>query len=138
MLIRLPLAFLTGLAIYMVAMLMTVYDGILSLLFQPIMGSILTVIAMLVLCVIGSPLLVGRLWKKWRELWWISVAIAGAGFVCLVLSWMPGIRVKVWDPEMSAWIDSFEPTLSIGGWLAMIFGVAFCPVIGFRGDRRWV
>jgi hypothetical protein len=28
--------------------------------------------------------------------------------------------------------------LAVTGWLAAMFGVAFCPAIGFRGERRWV
>jgi hypothetical protein len=138
MAIRLPLAFVLGLVIYMIAMAMTVYDGALSLIFQPIVGSILTGLALFALCVFGSPLLIGGVWKRWQRVGWLVLLLSVAGIACFVASWHPSLRVQVLDPETNMMVDSFHPVLSIGGWLLAMFGLLFCPAIGFRGDRRWV
>ena len=138
MLIRLPLAFVLGLAIYMIAMVMTVYDGVASMIFQPIVGSILTALALLALCAGGGPLLITAVWRRWRRVGWLALFITVAGIVALFASWHPSLRVQVTDPETRMLRDSFHPALAVAGWLAAMFGVAFCPAIGFRGDRRWV
>ena len=138
MLVRFPLAFLLGLLIYMIAMAMTVYDGVLSMLFQPIMGSILTTLALLVLCIVGSPLLLPRIWRRWRRAGWAVLLITFLGVVSFVASWNSALRVRVIDPETNATVESFHPVLSVSGWLLAMFGLLFCPKIGFRGDRRWV
>jgi hypothetical protein len=136
--IRLPLAFILGLAIYLIAMAMTTYDGFASLILQPIMGSILTGLALFALLVVGAPLLIGAVWKHWRRAGWSVLGLTGIGIVCLVASWHPSLRERVFDPESGAMVDSFHAALAVGGWLAAMFGVAFCPSLGFYGDRRWV
>jgi hypothetical protein len=137
MLVRLPLAFILGLAIYMIAMMMTTYDGLGSLILQPIVGSILTAIALAGLCVVGSPLLIKHIWNRWQRGGWFVLLISVAGLAALVLSWEP-YRVKVVVPETQTVVDTFHPTLSLAGWFCVMAGVAFCPKIGFRGDRRWM
>lgn len=138
MAIRLPLAFVLGLVVYMIAMVMTTYDGIASLILQPIMGSILTGLALIALLVVGSPLLIGAVWKHWRRAGWLVLGVTMIGIACLIASWHPSLRVKVVNPDTGAMVDSFQPALAVGGWFAAMFGVAFCPALGFRGDRRWV
>jgi hypothetical protein len=137
MAIRLPLAFVLGLVIYMIAMAMTTYDGVLSLIFQPIVGSILTALALFVLLVAGSPLLIGAVWKHWRRAGWLVLGLTVIGIACLIASWHPSLRIQVLDPDTGGMVDSFHP-VAVVGWLAAMFGVAFCPALGFRGDRRWL
>jgi hypothetical protein len=42
------------------------------------------------------------------------------------------------DPDTHQIVESFQPALALGGWLGAMFGVEFCPLIGIRGDRRWL
>jgi hypothetical protein len=93
--IRLPLAFILGLVIYMIAMAMTTYDGVVSLILQPIVGSILTGLALIVLLVVGSPLLIGAVWKHWRRAGWFVLGLTVVGIACLIASWHPSLRVQV-------------------------------------------
>ncbi len=137
MVVRLPLAFLLGLVIYMISMMMTTYDGCLSLLLQPLMGALVTGLSLIVVCILGSPLLFPRVWERWRHVWGIPILLTVAGIGSFIASWHPSLREKVLNPDTHMWVDSFQPALAIGGWLAAMFGVAFCPLIGFRDDRRW-
>ena len=137
MLLRLPLAFIAGLTIYMIAMAMTVYDGLLSLIFQPIVGSILTAIALAGVIVLGAPLLLESVWQRWRRVWWISVVLFAFGIASFLASWHPSLRGEERDPETGEMTETFQPAMAIGGWFAVMFSLAYCPKIGVRGDRRW-
>lgn len=138
MLVRLPLAFVTGLALYMIAMVLSVYDGLLSLLLQPIMGSVVTLIALFALVVIGSPLLFKRNWAWWARNWWLSIALAGLGVIAFVTAWIPSLQVAVFDPDLQQTINQPNPALGMGGWLAVVFAVLWCPKIGLFRSKRWI
>ena len=109
MLIRLPLAMILGTVAYMIAMVMTVYDGPLSLIFQPIIAIILAGIAAVVLLVLGSPLLHPRIWSALKHVWWLPAIIATLGVLAMIASWHPSLRVGVWDPELRMQVESFHP-----------------------------
>ena len=62
-----------GVGYYVLAMAMTVYDGFISLLIQPVMGAFITLIAIVLLLIAGLPLrLIGWLNRWWRRHWWLS------------------------------------------------------------------
>lgn len=127
-----------GVIAYLIAMAMTVYDGLLSLIFQPIIAVILNGIVCNLLLVIASPLLFTPIWRYWRRLWFIPLLTVVGGIACMVLSWHPAMRVQVWHPELQMQMDSFEPILMIGGWLGMLFGVLWSPHLAITKDGRWV
>lgn len=117
-------ALIIGVCYYMLAVAMTTYDGLLSLIFQPIIGAIVSGIAIVLLLIVGLPI---RLSKKinrwWKNHWWIPFVIGTLAFIMMSLSWHPHFRVKVIDPESDLMVDSFHPVLAVGGWLLTIFAV---------------
>jgi hypothetical protein len=126
-LIRFPLAMFAGVTAYMIAMMMTTYDGVLSMIVQPIMGVFLTAIALTLLIAVGSPLLFLRAWRVWRRLWAIPLIICFCGTVAMVLSCLPAFQIVVWNPDRGTFVESADPALAIGGWLAMLFGILYQP-----------
>lgn len=115
-------ALLVGVCYYMLAMAMTVYDGLLSLIVQPVMALILTTIGIGLAWIIGLPIRVSRTLRSWWiEHWWISFFIGAVAFAMMWVSWLPGLRVQVWNPDLESHQDSFEPLLALGGWLLTIF-----------------
>jgi len=117
-------ALIVGVCYYMLAVAMTVYDGLLSLIFQPIMGAIFTVIACAALLVLGLPIrLSKRIHVWWKAHWWIPFLLGTVAFVMMGMSWMPQFRVQVLDPDLQIQVDSFHPILAIGGWLLTLFAV---------------
>ena len=117
-------ALLVGGCYYMLAVIMTVYDGLLSLIFQPIVGAILTGIVIAVLLLVGLPIrLVKSINEWWRAHWWIGFIIGSVAFLMMLLSWIPRFQVKVYDPELQMEVSSFHPVLAIGGWVLTIFAV---------------
>ena len=108
----------------MVAVVMTVYDGLLSLVFQPLMGLAFSLVAILMLLLLGLPLRISKpLNAWWRRYWWVPFVIGSIAFGLMLASWMQQFRVTVFDPELQAEVSSFHPALAITGWLLTIFSV---------------
>jgi hypothetical protein len=128
--VRFLIAFSTGLAVYMLAMVMTVYDGLMSMIFQPIVGAICSLLGLAVVGLLGLPLYWGphRSWW-WTRGAWLSVVILAASIVALGSSWHPSLRIMVRHPELATDIASFHPALAIGGWLGLLFGLAHTPLL---------
>lgn len=117
-------ALVVGIGCYLLAVAMTVYDGILSMIFQPIMGAIFTGAAIIGLLILGLPIrLVKRINIWWKAHWWISLLLGCVALAMMCASWIPRMRVKVLNPETQIQIDSFHPALALGGWLLALFAV---------------
>lgn len=137
MAIRFPISMILGIVAYLIAMSMTVYDGAMSMIFQPIVGLIFTGISCVVLTIIASPLLITRIWRVWQRLWPFPLLLAAAGVVSMIASWHPSLRVQAWDPELQMQFESFQPALAMGGWATMLFGILWLPKIALTRDARW-
>ena len=117
-------ALVIGVCYYMLAVAMTVYDGLFSLIFQPLIGAIYSGIAIFILLILGLPIrLSSRINGWWRRHWWIPIAIGTVAFIVMCSSWHPYFRVRVMDPELDMMVDSLNPVLSIFGWLLTLFAV---------------
>ena len=135
MMVRLPFAFLVGLLIYISA----VYEGGLSLLFQPIIGSVMTVCALLGVIVVGSPLLLTPVWRTWSRVGWYTVIVPILGILAVCASWHPAVGVHVYDEELETMVVVNHPVIWAIGCVVTMLGITFCPVFGFGedDDRRW-
>ena len=119
---QLAVAFLVAWFYYMIAMAMTVYDGALSMIFQPIMGALFAGAAVLLCLVLGLPIrLVAKLRRSWQRLWWLPFFLGAVGFVLMVLSWQPLFRQTVHDYDTGTNVRTFRPALAPGGWLLSVF-----------------
>jgi fatty acid desaturase len=121
----------------MIAVAMTVYDGLLSMIFQPIIGVIFSSIASFFLLLLGLPIRLNRTVNRvWKRYWWIALVLAGIGIVLMACSWLACFRKKVFVAEGQEF-ESFHPALSIGGWLVMLFAVLhFFPPFLTSGDEK--
>jgi len=125
------LAWSTGLFFYMIAMMMTVYDGVLSMIFQPIMGGIMTGIAMILIALLGLPLLIKKVWAWWDRFKWISIILISVGVLLMIMSWYP-FKMTVIDFETQRSVESFQPALALAGWFSVMFGIFYCPFISVQ------
>jgi hypothetical protein len=131
---QLAVAFMVAWLYYMLAMLMTTYDGILSMIFQPIMGAIFAGVAVLLCLLLGLPIrLVPPLRRVWRRVWWLPLFLGSVGFLLMVASWLPPLRQTVHDYTRDMEIQTFQPALALSGWLLSIFAALhfWFPVPGF-------
>lgn len=92
-------AWVLGWLVYMVAMVVTVYDGALSLLFQPIIGAVIASL------VVGLSLLVGLVFRvppighAWRAAWFLSPTLAAASIVLMCFGAHWGLVETVTDHD---------------------------------------
>src|SRR5882757_3287055 len=94
---QLAVAFAVAWLYYMLAMVITVYDGILSMIFQPIMGAIFAGVAVALCFVLGLPVRFIRPVREfWRRAWWLPFVLGSVGFVLMVMSWV--LRQTIHDP----------------------------------------
>ena len=123
--ILIPQLFVTifvGVCYFSIAKLMTDYDGITTIILLPIAAVVCTMIALIPLLVIGWPIRYFKAMNKWwRKYWWISIVLALVAHGMLYFSWLPEYRIKVMNPELQQELDSFHPSLSIGGWMLFLF-----------------
>ncbi len=132
-------ALIVGVCYYMLAMAVTVYDGLLSLIFQPIVGTIITSVAIAVLLVLGLPIrFLSRLHQWWQEHWWFVFVLGTVAFGMMSASWHPQLRVQITHPDLGMPVDSFHPVLAIGGWMLTIFSVLhfYPPLPWFRSTNE--
>jgi len=118
-------AYAVGWIVYMCAMVLTCYDGVLSLIFQPIMGAVITAVtvsaAVLVGLVFRLPC-IGRLWN-WR---WAGVLAVGS-LAMMLLGSRLGLSSTFTDPDTQDTFVGLNPTASILSYGLLIFCLANWP-----------
>ena len=136
--LRLLIAWVAGWIVYMITMMMTTYDGFPSMVLQPVMGAICASLSVLIVLIAGSPLVFPKIWKWWTKMWWLSSAIFALSIIAMFLSWLPGNRIMVYNPDISSEIESFHPVLGLGGWFGMLFGIAWTPILSIRNTIHFI
>ncbi|MBN2020020.1 MAG: hypothetical protein JW749_07335 [Sedimentisphaerales bacterium] len=111
--------------------MMTTYDGMISMICQPIMGAIMTSVALALIIIIGSPLFINRVWRRWEKIWWFSLVLIFISFLLLFLSWYP-FKETVIDPIDKISVQTFNAPISLCGWMGMMFGIFYCPAFSIQ------
>lgn len=131
-------ALLVGVCYYVLAAMMTAYDGALTVIFLPFAAIIVTSAVIVLLLLAGLPIrLIRSLNSWWRRYWWVSFVLGSLAFCMMVASWLPPFRANVFDPDLQMEINSFHPTLALGGWLLTLFAVLhfYPPVAWLKASR---
>jgi len=122
------IAFIAGWVAYMVAMVATVYDGLLSLLFQPVMAAVASGLFVGLSLVAGLLLMIPSLGKAWNSNRGIAgLMVLGSLFV-LCFGYGLGFRETQVDPETGRTIVTLDGRVAIGGYFLMIFAIANWPL----------
>lgn len=125
-------AWITGWIVYMVAMVSTVYDGFLSLLFQPIMAALWSFAFTLGASLAGMIFLVPVVGKAWRgSCLWAATILSASLFVMVVgpfLGWTETFPGEVGSP-----ITVLRPDLALTSYFALLFAIANWPATGRLG-----
>jgi len=109
-----------GWLIYMVGMVLTVYDGVLSLIFQPIMAALFSVVFVVAALIVGLPLRIPAVARLWGRLGWWAVLISVASIGVLAFGTRLGLREWVIDPDTKRPVETIPPL--VGG-LAYFFSI---------------
>lgn len=120
-------AWCVGWTVYMIAMMLTVYDGLLSLLFQPVMAAwwsaVFTALALFFGLVFGIPL-VGRTWRS-SYVWPVALAAISVFVMCAgpFLGW-----TETFPGENGTPVTTLQPGLAIVSYFVLLFALANWPL----------
>lgn len=130
------IAFVVGWAAYMIAMVLTVYDGCLSLLFQPIMAALWSSLTVAAALASGLILRLPGLRRWWRSsvLW--AASIAGVSLFLLIFGYGLGLRSTFVDPESGVEFQTLQAGVAIGAYFALSFAIANWPARGRRASSQ--
>lgn len=121
-------AFFIGWIVYMIGMVLTVYDGMVSLILQPFMAALTsgacTVLVLLVGLLLRLPV-VSRWWRSTR-LW--AVLLVGVSLFTLAFGYFIGWTQVGTNPETGEQVLTLHPVAALTGYFFLLFAVANWPV----------
>jgi hypothetical protein len=85
---RFLLAWVAGIGIYMLAMAMTVYDGILSLIFQPFAAAVVSFLFLVIIMLTSLLLLIPPVRRLWHEHVVVALSVLAVGIVLVTCSFV--------------------------------------------------
>lgn len=121
-------AWIIGWILYMIAMMMTVYVGLLSFIFQPIMGAVASSIF------VGAALLVGLIFripviaKAWTSSRWWAALLAVGSILVLCLGSAVGFTTVYTNPETGSQLTVLHPIAALAASFLLIFSIANWPL----------
>ena len=121
------IAWVLGWLVYMIAMVLTVYDGIPSLMFQPIMAAIASALA------VGVGLLAGLIFRAplfgnlWHSSWIWAAMLAGVSILLLCCGKQWGITETFKDSETGHQYVGLRSSVALMCYFVLIFAVANWP-----------
>jgi hypothetical protein len=111
----------------MVAMAVTAYDGILSLVFQPIRGAVVSFLAVGLAVLLGLIFLVPRFGQLWREYPVVAWVAAGTCLMVMVFGSLLGLTYVYTDPENGRQFLGLHPIAALMSYLVLVFVVTNWP-----------
>jgi hypothetical protein len=121
-------AFVVGWIVYMIAMMMTSYDGVLSMIFQPFMAAICSAIVVAVAVIVGLLLKVPSISRIWNAtpLWAIALIVCSLLILCFG-SYL-GMVETYTDPQTKLQFQGLHSAAALGGYFALVFAIANWPL----------
>ena len=121
-------AFAIGWIVYMIAMVMTVYDGITSLIFQPIIAAVFSSVAVGVGLLVGCIFCIPPMGRFWRSSWFWAAALAGGSILVMICGADWGLTQTFTNPETGHQSVGLRSDVALVSYLVLIFAVANWPV----------
>jgi hypothetical protein len=128
-------AFAVGWVVYMVAMMLTVYDGLLSLIFQPIMGALWSGFVVVLSLLVGLVLRVDPISRAWNGSRRWAVLIIAVSLSVLIFGYFLGLTYVGINPETEAEVEMLHPTAAMICYFSLLFAIANWPVRRASGPR---
>jgi len=126
-LLAIATAFGVGWVVYMIGVL-TAYDGVLSLLFQPIMAVFCSGFTVLLALLVGLVLRLPPLARIWNASAFWAFAVAGASQFFLIFGYSLGLTDVGTHPETKQQIVMLHPAVAVGGYFFLLFSIANWPI----------
>jgi succinate dehydrogenase hydrophobic anchor subunit len=129
-LLKCAAGFVVGWVIYMVAMVLTVYDGGLSLIFQPIMAGIFSGVFVVGALLVGLPLRAPKIREVWSHagLWPLLLTFGAIGV--MIFHAQLGLQAELVDPETKEKVKTMLPVAAL-----ICYFVAIFPIVNLPSKR---
>jgi hypothetical protein len=133
-LFRIQMAWGAGVGIYMLAMAMTVYDGILSLIIQPFLAALFSFVFLIVVLLAGVLLRIPPVRRLWQEHSAVALSVLLVGIVLLIGAFASiEIMVNSADRQIVEASGRVAVATIISGTLLVMFAIAnWPPEVGIR------
>lgn len=119
--------FATGWIIYMVAMVLTVYDGLFSFIFQPFMAVLFSGIFVALSLIAGLPLRAPRIRNFWSRMGWCPLLVTAASIGVMTFHAQLGLQEKLTTPETNQTIMTMSPLAAVICYFLTIFPIVNLP-----------
>ena len=126
-LIAVAVALALGWIIYMIGMVLTVYDGLLSIVFQPLMGALTSGLFVSAALALGLVLRIPVLARWWTATWLWAALIGGASLLILAFGYFLGFTYVGTNPETGQSVVTLHPAAALGGYFFLLFAAANWP-----------
>lgn len=131
-------AYVVGWVVYMVAMMMTVYDGILSMILQPFMAALCSGFFVTISLIAGLILRIRPLSGVWKAMRAWAIAMIVSSLVVLSFGSHLGITEHYTDYETGREFDGLHSWAALGAYFALVFAIVNWPLkkrmIAEQGD----
>ena len=117
-----------GWIVYMVAMVVTVYDGIISMILQPIMGAVITTLVVVGSLIVGLIFRVPPIGRAWRAAWFLAPALVVGSIILMCFGARWGLTQTFTNPETGHQTVGLRTGIGITSFLVMVFAVTNWPV----------
>lgn len=125
--LALSVSFVIGCIIYTIGVAIFPYDGVIAILFQTILGFIITGITVLMSWLIGSIFRKHVLKKYLPGHYAHLIGVTVCAFF-LIFGYSLGLRGVYLNPETGTNFKSINPVIGIGGYILIIFLIANWPI----------
>lgn len=112
----------------MVAMIATVYDGFPSLIFQPIIGALVTTLVVALSLVVGLIFLIPRIGQTWRALWFMAPILVISSIIFMCFGTHLGLTETFTNDETGNKFTGLRSDVALTSYLLMIFVVTNWPL----------
>ncbi len=130
-LLRCGAGFAVGWVIYMVAMVLTVYDGGLSLIFQPIMAGIFSGVFVVGALLVGLPLRAPKIKEVWSHAGWWTLLLSFCAIGVMIFHAQLGLQTELVDPETKEKIKTMLPVAALICYFLSLF-----PIVNLPSKKR--
>lgn len=127
-------AWIVAWATYMIAMMISTYDGLLSLVFQPIMAALASTLFVGAALLLGLIFRIPAIGRVWGSSWWWSASLAAGSLSMMCLGSTLGLTWVGHDPESGKSVTILNPVAAVGSYFLLIFSIANWPI----PNRRWI
>jgi hypothetical protein len=123
------IAWAVGWVVYMIAMAMTVYDGFLSLIFQPFIAVFVSAIFVFMALIVGLVFRIPAVGRLWRASRWTAIVLIALSLSLMCFGSAMGMTQTFIHPDTGEPIVGLHSAVALSSYFFLLFAIANWPTI---------